>query len=185
MLPATAAPLEAEAVLDTPGDGRTCWCQWFRLPRREFDGLAVEERRDRFRKQARTAAPGPGVVATRDGEPVGWCAVAPLDEYPVVGRTRLFGGRDVPPGTWAVTCFVVPRQHRRQGVAGMLLDAAVAHARAHAAVAVEAYPVDVAAKARTGAADLYHGPLSLFTSRGFEVVSRPSPTRALVRLGTS
>ena len=54
-------------------------------------------------------------------------------------------GRHRRPDTlWSITCFFVPRQYRGLGVASRLIKAAVAHAKAHGAQTVEAYPVDPA-----------------------------------------
>jgi ribosomal protein S18 acetylase RimI-like enzyme len=172
------------------GDPAYCWCQWDRLRGKAFDDLERSERRDLTAGLLDDAhagsAPSPGVVALAGDEPVGWCAVAPRTDLP-----RLFTSpsalKTLPEeqrrddGTWSVTCFVVRPGHRRQGVAGLLLDAAVEHAFGHGASAVEAYPVDVGEKPRTTSSGLYRGTLTLFLSRGFGVVARPTPGRAVVR----
>jgi len=172
------------------GDPAYCWCQWDRLRGKAFDDLERSERRDLTAGLLDAAhagsAPSPGVVALVGDEPVGWCAVAPRSDLP-----RLFTSpsalKTLPAeqreddGTWSVTCFVVRPGHRRQGVAGRLLDAAVEHAFAHGAPAVEAYPVDLAEKPRTSSSGLYRGSLTLFEAHGFAVVARPTPGRAVVR----
>jgi len=79
-----------------------------------------------------------------------------------------------------VSCFVVRVGHRRKGAAPALLDGAIAHARAHGAKVVEAFPV--VAGPGVSSAELYHGPLSVFESAGFETVARPSEHRAVVRM---
>ena len=61
---------------------------------------------------------------------------------------------------------------KRQGVAGDLLDAAVRHAFAHGATAVEAYP---------HVRGDYMGVPSMFDRLGFEAVRRAGP-RTIVRL---
>ena len=130
--------------------------------------------------------PPPGVLAYRDGEPVGWCAVAPRPTYTRLPRSEVLRGTPPDeldaPAVWAVTCFVVPVAHRRTGVATALLDGAVRLAADGAARAVEGYPVDVAAKARVSSAELFHGPLSTFLAAGFREVRRPRPARPVVRL---
>jgi hypothetical protein len=62
-----------------------------------------------------------------------------------------------------------------------LLEAAASHARKHGARMIEGYPVDADMK-KASSADLYHGSLSLFLAGGFELVSRPTPNRAVVAL---
>src|SRR5690606_6077501 len=46
-------------------------------------------------------------------------------------------------GVWAVTCFVTRAGFRKRGVSRALARAAVEHARAHGARAVEGYPIEV------------------------------------------
>ena len=86
------------------------------------------------------------------------------------------------PDVWSLTCFVVRVGHRRQGVAGALLDGALELARSHGVRGVEAYPVDIAAKSSVSSSELYHGPLHLFLARGFREVARSGAARAMVRL---
>jgi ribosomal protein S18 acetylase RimI-like enzyme len=83
---------------------------------------------------------------------------------------------------WSITCFYIDRQHRRQGVAGALLQAAVSYARAHGAEAVEAYPIDTSGSAKTSA-DLYTGTSAMFERAGFTEVARRGG-RPIVRLAT-
>ena len=177
---------EAIAVLDGPGDPGTCFCQFDRLPHAQFRTLSADELRDRLALRLTEPGAGPGVVAMLDGEPVGWASVAARAEFP---RIRTSPSMTTPelkadlddPGIWAVTCFVVRVGHRRQGVAGALLDAAVEHARASGAHTLEGYPLDPGVR-RLSSADLYRGTLSLFAGAGFDVVARPKPGRAIVRL---
>ncbi len=82
---------------------------------------------------------------------------------------------------WAVTCFVVRREFRGDGLAIRLLDAAVDHARAHGARVIEGYPVDTDA-GKTSSNSLFRGALSSFVDAGFVEVARPKPARPIVSL---
>jgi GNAT superfamily N-acetyltransferase len=127
--------------------------------------------------------PEPGVIALLDGAPVGWCAVEPRHCYPRIERSQLLRAAATDgDGVWSVSCFVVAPGHRRSGIAGALLPAAVEHAFAHGARVVEGYPVDPALRPKASAADLYHGTVSLFARAGFETVSTAVPGRAVMRL---
>ncbi|MGC5167957.1 GNAT family N-acetyltransferase [Luteimicrobium sp. DT211] len=177
-------------VVFARGDAAYCWCQWDRLRGKAFDDLERSERRAltaRLLDDAQAgSAPGPGVVALVGDEPVGWCAVAPRRDLPRLFTSpsalkALPEGERGDDGTWSVTCFVVRPGHRRQGVAGVLLDAAVEHAFSHGASTVEAYPVDLAEKPKTSSSGLYRGTVSLFEAHGFGIVARPRPGRAVVR----
>jgi GNAT superfamily N-acetyltransferase len=120
------------------------------------------------------------VLAYSGDEPVGWCAIEQSGAYHRILKSKLVDDGMPAGDVWFVSCFVVRVGHRRKGVAAALLDGAVAHARTHGARVIEAFPVD--AGPGTSSADLYHGPLSAFEAAGFEVVSRPSARRAVVRL---
>jgi ribosomal protein S18 acetylase RimI-like enzyme len=176
--------VELDDVFGRRGAAAHCWCQFDRMTNTQLHTLADDELRERLATELRRAGPAPGVVATLDGQPVGWCSVAPRSRFPRLATsastvTPQTAGDD--PDVWSVTCFVVRPGYRRRGVARALLDGAVAQARAGGAGWLEGYPVDTRGR-QASAADLYRGTLSLFTAAGFEVVARPRPGRAIVRL---
>lgn len=77
-----------------------------------------------------------------------------------------------------MTCFYVPRRHRRRGVGHALVEAGVAYAAAGGARVVEAYPVDVE---KAPAAEVYHGTYAQLAAHGFVEVARPSARRPVMR----
>ncbi|MGH9185417.1 MAG: GNAT family N-acetyltransferase [Acidimicrobiales bacterium] len=146
-----------------------CWCMWWRLPGRDFSAQSATQHRGGLK---RLVADGtvPGLLAYVGEQPVGWVAVAPREEYPRLNRSPKLEPVDETP-VWAVTCFVIERRHRRQGVAEALLGAAVEYARSHGATAVEGVPIDTAGEKRTSA-DLYTGTLGMFQQAGFVEIAR-------------
>ncbi len=184
--PATAERWSnVETVMGERGDPAWCWCQYFRaaMPK---DRLASRERnRAALRIQVCSDPLPPGVLGYLDDVPVGWCAIAPFSSYTRLPRVRVAqavrtAGEDLD-RLWLVSCFVVKVGSRRRGVAPALLDGAVRLAGEHGASAVEGHPVDPGAKASVSAAELYHGPLSVFLGAGFHEVARPTPSRVVVR----
>jgi GNAT superfamily N-acetyltransferase len=170
VLPVT--PDRWDDVADLAGErGFTsgCWCMWWRVTSKEFEERHGAGLRQDFRELV-AAGPEPGLLAYVDGRPVGWVAVAPRDEYPRLDRSPKLRRLDDRP-VWSITCFTIDRQHRRQGVAAALLDAAVDFARQRGADVVEAYPIDTAGGKRSSA-DLYTGTLAMFERAGFEEVAR-------------
>jgi GNAT superfamily N-acetyltransferase len=169
-------------VFDGPGDPGRCWCQWF-FRGAQADHAHADANREALQRQVQQRPPG--VLAYLDGAPSGWCAVAPRPGYTRLTRSQLLRGTPqeqlADDAVWAVTCFVVRRGARRQGLAGPLLEGAVQLARRGGATVVEGYPVDVARSRRRSAAELYHGPLQVFLRAGFTEVGRPSPDRPVVR----
>lgn len=171
---------DLERLFGPRGACAGCWCMWWKLDRPAFDAARGAGNRRALARIVRAGAE-PGLLAYVDGEPAGWVALEPREAYPRIGRSRLLApaARGAPPGTWAITCFYVAAAHRGTGLVGRLVEAAVVHARARGASAVEAYP-------RTGGEGLadgsmYTGAVSTFERLGFEVVARPSKVRAVVR----
>ena len=155
-----------------------CWCMWWRLARSEFTKRKGAGNRRAFRKIVESGAE-PGILAYRDGEPVGWCAIAPREQYPVIERSRTLKAIDEEP-VWSVSCFFIARRFRGQGVGQALLQAAVKFARRKGAKIVEGYPVE-ARKGRLPDAFAWTGLPPIFQAAGFREVARRSPTRPIMR----
>jgi len=150
-----------------------CWCMWRRLPNAACNAGTPAERHERFRAVALTAEhPAPGLLAYRDGVPVGWCASAPRANFPHLNRSR-----DRP--VWSLNCFDIPAKQRRTGGATALRHAAVDFAASQGAQIVEAYPRATIGKA---AAAICTGTATMFLAAGFTEVARRTPERPLMRL---
>lgn len=152
---------------------------WFRISSSEFRARHGESNRRALRALVNQPV-APGVIAYLGGEPVGWCAVAPRDQYPRILRSRTLAPVDARP-TWAVTCFYITPKLRRAGLGRPLLEAAVRHARAHGARLIEGYAIDPVTRAVTNN-EAYHGLVSTFRACGFREVERRSPNRPIMRL---
>jgi GNAT superfamily N-acetyltransferase len=190
VVPANEASWEdLQTVFGTSGPAARCQCQRFKLRRKEyFNGFPAEERADRLREQTDAGHPESdttcGLVAYRDGEPVGWCAVEPRSHYQGLLRNNRvpWQGRDEDKSddtVWAVTCFFIRRGYRKSGVSGVLARAAVEFARDRGARAIEGYPIttkDVIIE------ELLVGTVSVFADAGLSVVSRPTLRRVVMRL---
>lgn len=167
-----------EKLFGKCGAGGGCWCMWWRLSKREFDTQKGEGNR-RAMKAIVDSGRVPGILAYHEGQPVGWCSVAPREEFPRLERSRILKPVDKQP-VWSVVCFFVDKLHRHRGVAARLLEAAVEYVRERGGSIVEGYPVE---PKRSGIPDLfaYHGLASMFRGVGFTEVARRSETRAMMR----
>ncbi|GAB3954902.1 hypothetical protein GCM10029976_098180 [Kribbella albertanoniae] len=175
---------DLRAVFGASGDTSRCWCQRFRmLPKESWASEGPDELSARLRDQTacddRKAPTTSGLVAYLDGEPVGWCAVAPRADHPRLLRDNRvpWEGRNedkTDASVWAVTCFVTRVGYRRRGVAGALARAAAEFARERGASAVEGYPDFVDGGSV--------GTLAMFAGAGFAEVSRPGRRRAVLRI---
>jgi GNAT superfamily N-acetyltransferase len=155
-----------------------CWCMWWRLKRSEFDRQKGEGNRQAF-EQVVSAGEIPGLLAYAEGQAVGWCAIAPRENYPFLERSRTLKRVDEEP-VWSITCFFVAKPFRRQGVTLQLIKAAVDYARGRGATIVEAYPVEP----KSGEMPVvfaYTGFAATFRKAGFVEAARRSETRPLMR----
>jgi len=176
---------DAEHALSGGGDGRSCQCQWWTLTNAEWEATSRDGREQLLHDEIDTGPP-PALIAYVDGEPAGWVRVGPRTRQPRLGRTKNFTSHSAEPwdddDVWAVSCFVVRREYRRQGLNDRLLAAAVEHARASGARVLEAYPFDPELGRRKSSNELFHGVVSTFANAGFQEVARPRPDLAIVAL---
>lgn len=150
----------------------------WRLPTKEWNAKKGSGNRAAFRKIV-AAGPAPGVIAYGAKKPVGWCSIAPRQEYSYLSRSRVLKPLDDTP-VWSVSCLFVRRDFRRKGVATALLRAATEFAYRQGAVSVEGYPVIPYSRSMP-AAFAWTGTLSNFTAAGFVEVARPSGQRPILR----
>lgn len=161
---------------------RGCWCMYYRHTGKDPEPPAGMSRTQMLRSQLKRLTrrdPPPGLIGYRDGVPVGWIALGPRADFAKLQRSPVMKPVDEQP-VWSIVCFVVPAEHRRQGVAAALLRGAIEYARARGVRILEAYPVDRDAPSRDDA--LWFGAKSMYDAAGFIEVARRKPNRPVVRL---
>jgi len=168
---------DLEALFGPRGACAGCWCMWPRFASAQMRQRSNEANRRALRRLVNSGEP-PGILAYRDGRPVGWCAFAPRGEYRRLATSRVLRPVDDKP-VWSIICFFIARGVRRAGLTGALLRAALEHVRKRGARIAEAYPVDV--RARMSSSALWHGIASTFFRNGFKEVVRRSADRPIVR----
>jgi len=151
---------------------------YWRLTRAEFDQKRGQGTK-RALKKIVNAGQVPGILAYAEDEPIGWCSVAPREDFAVLDRSRLLKRVDDQP-VWSVVCFFIARPFRRKGVTVKLLTAAVEYARQHGAKIVEGYPVEPKQDTITDTS-AYTGLVSAFRQAGFVPVLRRSETHLIMR----
>lgn len=155
-----------------------CWCMWWRLSAGEFEAGKGEPNRRAMEAIVRSGEV-PGLLAYADGEPVGWCSVAPREAFPRLARSRILRPVDDRP-VWSVVCLFVNRPWRRRGVSVALLEAAAAYAGSREGTVIEGYAVEPR-KDTIPDAFAFHGLASAYLAAGFVEVARRSPTRPIMR----
>lgn len=175
---------DLEAVFRARGCSlaRSCWCMAYRQ-----SGAPKPLPRGKTRAQVNRAAlkalvnagHPPGLIGYLGKVPVGWVSIGPRQEYARLQRSPVMKAVDEQP-VWSVVCFVVPAEHRGQGVARALLEGAIAYARKKGARLIEAYPVDRPARSKDD--QMWFGAKSMYDKAGFKEVARRKPQRPIVRL---
>jgi len=155
-----------------------CWCMWWRLRRSEFERTKGDRNR-RMMKKIVESGRTPGILAYSGRQPVAWVSVAPREDFPVLGRSRILKPIDDAPA-WSIVCFFIRKDYRRRGMTGRLIQAAVEHAARNGARIVEAYPIDPK-KDEVPAVFAFTGFASAFRRAGFQECARRSPTRPIMR----
>jgi len=151
---------------------------WWRLSAKEWEAKAYDGNRRAMRKFV-DSGEKPGLLAYRDGTPVGWVSVAPREQFPRIERSRVLGPID-DEKVWSVVCFFIHRKERGSGVGAALLKAAVDAAAERGARIVEGYPVDPrGGQASNGSA--FTGVEAMFREAGFTEVERRSAGRPIMR----
>ncbi|MFF3027221.1 GNAT family N-acetyltransferase [Microbacterium sp. NPDC057944] len=171
------------------GSAARCQCERQRLGDGDWWNMPVEERRDLLRGESHCGDPRAaetiGLVAYLGDDAVGWCAV---DRRSVYGRLRgssvPWKGRDEDKnddGVWAIACLIVRPGFRRRGLTYPMVVAAVDHARAQGATAIEGYPL-LTGGSTVSWGEMNVGAVGPFAAAGFTEVSHPTTRRVVMRL---
>lgn len=155
-----------------------CWCMAWRRPRREFRAGAGAGNKAAIKRLMKSGAPV-GILLYRGGETVGWCSIAPRQQFVALERSRVWAPVDEAP-VWSVSCFFLARPYRRQGFTVALLEAAAAYAKKLGAKMVEGYPQDLGSKILP-AAFVWTGLKKTYDRAGFVEVARRSPAKPIMR----
>ena len=155
-----------------------CWCMWWRLTRREFEAQQGEDNRQAMKAIVKSGEV-PGILAYHEGQPVGWCSVAPREQFGSVERSRVLKRLDDTP-VWSIVCFFVAKGYRGQGVAESLIRAAVDYVKSQGGKVVEAYPT-VPKTDKLPPVSSFMGMPTMFERAGFVECARPSQSKVIMR----
>lgn len=184
-IPLTVHPLTPDrwddfaALFGPNGACGGCWCMTWRLSRAEFVKGKGNGNKNAIRRLVRRGDV-PGLLAYCKDEPVGWCSVAPREEFPVLSRSRVLKPIDDRP-VWSVTCLFVAKTFRNRGVSVEMLKAAADHAKRCGAKIIEGYPVEPTMKPMP-AVFAWTGLPAAFLKAGFTERARRSKSRPIMRI---
>lgn len=160
------------------GPQNGCWCMYWRIKRSEWQKNFGEENK-RALEEIIHSGRVPGILAYLDGQPIGWCSIAPREEFSVLDRSPTLKRVDGEP-VWSIVCFFVSKPQRGRGLSQLLIGAAIDYAKAKGARIVEAYPLDIV-NAKYLEGERYMGLISTFAQAGFKEVARRSDRRPIMR----
>ena len=165
---------DLQRLFEAPGGPKYCWCMvWRPMPGEASRGGRPEKKA--AMQQLVLRGESVGILGYSDGQPVAWCSIAPRPTYRNLGGLQ--DPDELPESVWALVCMFIPRRLRGQGLAKMLVSAAVEQARGRGASAVEAYPVDPESPSYK-----FMGVIPTFAGLGFEEVGRAGQRRHVMRL---
>jgi GNAT superfamily N-acetyltransferase len=168
---------DLETLFSEKADCNDCWCMFWRLGNAAFNKLTTPERHDALKARV-DSGHVPGMLAYVDGQPAGWCALGPRDDFDGIERSSVMKRIDDRP-VWSLPCFYISKHHRSKGVMHHLLEGAISYAASQGATLLESYPSPSGKK--VSAADGYKGLASVFSKAGFVEVKPLSTSRVLMR----
>jgi GNAT superfamily N-acetyltransferase len=155
-----------------------CWCMYWRV-RRKFYEQNKGDGNKRAIKKIVTSGTIPGILAYKNSKPVGWCSVAPRDDFPVLENSRVLKRIDEKP-VWSVVCFFIKKEFRGNGVSINLLEAAKKYVKDKGGKIIEGYPIEPK-QDKFPEAFAWVGLASAFRKAGFKEIVRRSETRPIMR----
>nr|WP_272214436.1 GNAT family N-acetyltransferase [Marinicella sp. W31]MDC2880045.1 GNAT family N-acetyltransferase [Marinicella sp. W31] len=174
----SASWADFEAVMGEKGGCGGCWCMLWRRSARTMEAGKGDGNRQSMKAIFDSGAV-PGLVALHGGEVVGWIQIDRRSAFPRLATSRTLKPVDEQ-AVWSVSCFLVDKRFRRQGLSLKLLNAAVDWARVRGAAIVEGYPIDTP-RTKYPAVYAWTGFIGTFRSVGFIEVARRSDTRPIMR----
>jgi GNAT superfamily N-acetyltransferase len=155
-----------------------CWCMYWRLARPAFEKGKGAGNRRAMRALLENGTE-PGILAYAGDEAVGWCSVAPREEFIRLGSSRILKPVD-DVHVWSVSCLFISRDYRNRGVSVALLKTAIDFVAERGGTVVEGYPVEPKS-AEMPPAFAWTGIASAYRRAGFREHRRGSATRPIMR----
>lgn len=151
---------------------------WWRIKRSEFNNSRGSGNKRRMKKIVR-AGSVPGLLVYCDSKIIGWCSVAPREEFPVLANSRILKPVDELK-VWSIVCFFIDKNFRGKGILTEIIKKVIEYARKKKVGILESYPVEPK-KGNIPSVFAWTGFASAFKKAGFIECARRSETRPIMR----
>ena len=155
-----------------------CWCMWWRLTRKEFEEGQGEANRQAMKAIVQSGEI-PGLLAYSNGEPCGWCSVAPREQFSSLERSRVLKRMD-DKDVWSIVCFFIQKNFRGTNLNLKLILGAIEYVKSRGGEIIEAYPTLLKSD-KAPPVSTYMGLSKIFERAGFKEVHRPSKSKVIMR----
>jgi GNAT superfamily N-acetyltransferase len=167
-----------EKLFGEKGACAGCWCMYWRMKRKDYDAQRGSGTKRKMKNLINNGIV-PGILAYDSNIPIGWCSVAPREDFQVLENSRVLERIDDKP-VWSVVCFFINKDYRKKGLSVELLNAAKKYVKNNKGKIIEGYPVEPK-KGKTADAFAWTGLASAFRKAGFKEIIRRSETRPIMR----
>src|SRR3972149_3496361 len=158
-----------EILFSEKGACAGCWCMYWRIRQSVWEKQKGDGNKKAIKKII-FSDEVPGILAYLNDEPVGWCSVAPREEFIKLGNSRILKPVD-DNLVWSVVCFFIHRNYRRKGLSVALLNAVKKFVKSNGGKIIEGYPVEPK-KDKMPDAFAWTGLSEAFKKAGFKEVLR-------------
>ena len=165
-------------LFDSVGDARGCYCAYLYRSNADFRANLKTGGNKAWMKAQLDDGLEPGILAMDGDRVAGWCGISPRRYQSRLARSRVLAAVDEEE-VWSLTCLLVGKDWRRQGMMRVLVQAALEFAKNRGAQIIEAYPVVNQGRGYPG--ELFTGTYQCYLDCGFEEVLRRSDRRPIMR----
>ena len=167
-----------ERLFGPQGAYSGCWCMWWRLKRKDFEAGQGAGNRQAMQMLVDDRQI-PGILAYSSGNPVGWCSIAPREEFSSLNRSPVLKPIDELP-VWSLVCFFIGPEYRAQGLLLELIAGAVKYVGEQGGRIIEAYPSCAKSEQMPPVNSFMRIP-KVLEQAGFIEVARPSTAKVIYR----
>ena len=155
-----------------------CWCMSWRLKKAEFDKSKGVGNKSLMKKLVEKNNEI-GILAYLNDKPIGWCSVAPREDFIRLNNSKVLGRIDNKP-VWSIVCFFINKNYRKMGLSAEILKGVIDYCKSKGAAILEGYPAEPYSE-NMPAAFAWTGFPAAFIKAGFKEAERRSKSRPIMR----